>query len=72
MKYVFKIYPDPDLTYIAQQILLDKWVEEHDSDLTTITSASIKHSVISVVARSLLTSADLQQDYYNFVESQIN
>ncbi len=82
MKFTFPAYPDTDITHIAHNVLLAKWVDDHEHDVFRIKSATIKGDVVTV--NTAISSSDktatavdkiqneLFTDYVRFVEEQIN
>jgi hypothetical protein len=73
-KFEFPIYPDDELTYIAQERLLNEWADYQE--LVWINNQVIKKNIITIyVARAPKWKEDtaevLKQAFYEFVEAEL-
>jgi hypothetical protein len=80
MNCIFPLYPDVELTDIAQLKILNDWADAHDDDIVSIKRVSIKsgNAVVVVSASTHKTATavqaiqeELHRDYYNYVQ-QLN
>jgi hypothetical protein len=77
MNCIFPLYPDSDLTDIAQLKILNEWADAFTHDVINISKVSIKHNnaVVTITASTHKTATvvnaiqeELHRDYYKYVQ----
>ena len=73
MRFEFPVYPDDELTTIAQRVIAAAWLDDHDSDDYDLNTVRVQDGMIVAHAyHKGLTLAELQQDYNKYVERYIS
>ena len=73
MRFEFPVYPDNELTTIAQRVIAAAWLDDHDSDEYSLKTVRVQDGNVVVHAYQRgLTLTTIHGDYTAYVENHLN